>query len=72
MEICKKYVIEFSVENTTEIVAICDSISSVKNYLFEKFKFNEDTDVYNNNDYIIVINLEYGKIKVRCIDFVGD
>lgn len=70
MKISTKYIIEFSAENTTEIIAICNSISAVKDYLFEKFNFDEDTQVYNNDGYILVINLDYGKIKVRKVDFV--
>lgn len=70
MKISTKYIIEFSVENTTEIIAICDSISAVKDYLFKKFNFDEDTQVYNNDGYILVINLDYGKMRVRKVDFV--
>lgn len=72
MLISTKYVIEFSAENTTEIIAICNSISAVKDYLFEKFNFDEDTQVYNNDGYILVINLDYGKMRVRKVDFVED
>lgn len=72
MKISTKYIIEFSAENITEIIAICDSISVVKDYLFEKFNFDEDTQVYNNDGYILVINLDYGKMRVRKIDFVED
>lgn len=72
MKISTKYIIEFSAENTTEIIAICNSISAVKDYLFEKFNFDEDTQVYNNDGYILVINLEYGKMRVRKVDFVED
>lgn len=72
MKISTKYIIEFSAENTTEIIAICDSVSTVKDYLFEKFNFDEDTQVYNNDGYILVINLDYGKMRVRKVDFVED
>ena len=72
MKISTKYIIEFSAENITEIIAICDSISVVKDYLFEKFNFDEDTQVYNNDGYILVIILDYGKMRVRKIDFVED
>lgn len=71
MEISTKFVIEFSIENTTEIIAVCNSISAVKEYLTSKFNF-EDCEMNNNDGYVLVINLDYGKIKVRKIDFVGD
>ena len=71
MEISTKFVIEFSIENTTEIIAVCNSISAVKEYLTSKFNF-EDVNVNSNEGYLIVINLDYGKIIVRKIDFVGD
>ena len=69
MKISTKYIIEFSVENTTEIIAICDSVSAVKEYLESKFNF-EDCEMNNNDGYVLTINLDYGKIKVRKIDFV--
>ena len=72
MKISTKYIIEFSAENIIEIIAICNSISAVKDYLFEKFNFDEDTQVYNNDGYILVINLDYGKMRVRKVDFVED
>ena len=40
--------------------------------MFEKFNFDEDTQVYNNDRYILVIKLEYGKMRVRKVDFVED
>lgn len=69
MKISTKYIIEFSTENITETFALCDSISTVKEYLESKFNF-EDCEINNNDGYILVINLDYGKIKVRKVDFV--
>lgn len=69
MKISTKYIIEFSAENITEIFALCDSILAVKEYLESKFNF-EDCEMNNNDGYILVINLDYGKIRVRKIDFV--
>ena len=69
MKISTKYIIEFSAENTTEIIAICNSISAVKEYLESKFAF-EDSQIKNNEGYLLVITLDYGKIKVRKVDFV--
>ena len=71
MKISTKYIIEFSAENTTEIFALCDSISSVKKYLESKFNF-ENCEMNNNDGYVLVINLDYGKIRVRKIDFVNE
>lgn len=72
MLISTKYVIEFSTEHTNEIIAICNSISTVQEYLSKKFQFNDTVDVSNNEGYYILINMDYGKIKVRKIDFVED
>ena len=69
MKISTKYIIEFSAENITEIFALCDSVSAVKEYLESKFNF-EDCEMNNNDGYVLTINLDYGKIKVRKIDFV--
>lgn len=69
MKISTKYIIEFSAENTTEIIAICDSVLAVKEYLESKFAF-EDSQIKNNEGYLLVITLDYGKIKVRKVDFV--
>lgn len=71
MEISTKFVIEFSIENTTEIIAVCNSMSAVKEYLTSKFNF-EDVNVNSNEGYLIVINLDCGKIIVRKVDFVED
>lgn len=71
MKVSTKYIIEFSAENTTEMFALCDSISTVKEYLESKFNF-EDCEMNNNDGYILVINLDYGKIRVRKIDFVSE
>ena len=71
MKISTKYIIEFSAENTTEIFALCDSISAVKKYLESKFNF-ENCEMNNNDGYVLVINLDYGKIRVRKIDFVSE
>ena len=69
MKVSTKYIIEFSAENITEIFALCDSVSAVKEYLESKFNF-EDCEINNNDGYVLTINLDYGKIKVRKIDFV--
>ena len=69
MKISTKYIIEFSAENITEIFALCDSVSAVKEYLESKFAF-EDSQIKNNEGYLLVVTLDYGKIKVRKIDFV--
>lgn len=69
MKISTKYIIEFSTENITETFALCDSISTVKEYLESKFNF-EDCEMNNNDGYVLTINLDYGKIKVRKVDFV--
>ena len=71
MKISTKYLIEFSAENITEIFAICDSLLAVKEYLESKFDF-KNCKMNNNDGYILVINLDYGKIKVRKIDFVSE
>ena len=71
MKISTKYIVEFSTENITETFALCDSISTVKEYLESKFNF-EDCEINNNDGYILIINLDYGKIKVRKVDFVEE
>lgn len=71
MKVSTKYIIEFSAENTIEIFALCDSISAVKKYLESKFNF-ENCEMNNNDGYVLVINLDYGKIRVRKIDFVSE
>lgn len=71
MKISTKYIIEFSAENTTEIIAICDSVLVVKEYLKSKFMF-EDSQIKNDEGYLLIVTLDYGKIKVRKVDFVGD
>ena len=72
MKISTKYIIEFSVEQIIETIAVCNSISSVREYLIEKFKITDDMDAHNNEGYLLVINLDYGKIQVRKVDFVED
>ena len=72
MKISTKYIIEFSTENINEIIAICNSISAVQKYLTEKFKFDDNINADNNEGYLLVIRLDYGKIQVRKIDFVED
>ena len=69
MKVSTKYIIEFSAENITEKFALCDSVSTVKEYLESKFNF-KDCEINNNDGYVLVINLDYGKIRVRKIDFV--
>jgi hypothetical protein len=71
MKISTKYIVEFSTENITETFALCDSISTVKEYLESKFNF-KDCEINNNDGYILIINLDYGKIKVRKVDFVEE
>lgn len=71
MKISTKYIVEFFTENATEIFAICDSIPLVKEYLKCNFNF-KDCKIDNDEGYLLVINLDYGKIRVRKIDFVED
>lgn len=71
MKVSIKYLIEFSAENTTEIIAICDSVLLAKEYLKSKFMF-EDSQIKNDEGCLLVVTLDYGKIKVRKVDFVGD
>lgn len=71
MKLSTKYIIEFSTEDVAEVFAICDSISAVKKYL--DFKFNFKDISFNDKDgYILIINLDCGKIRVRKIDYVED
>jgi hypothetical protein len=71
MKVTTKYVIEFCVDNTVEIIAVCNSLSEIKEYLAEKFIINYTMEA-NSQGYLLVIKLDYGALRVRKIDFVEE
>ena len=69
MNISTKFIIEFCTQYTTEIIAICDSLELVKEYMNCKFQI-DNIEQNNKKGCLIYIELENAEIKVRKLDVV--
>jgi hypothetical protein len=74
MKISTKYVVEFYL-TSNEIIAVCDTIGSVREYLKSRLDA-KDTDLVGEDGYIFSVSTSKddtnGTIRVRKIDFVEE